>query len=82
MNNRPEPVLHIGYHKTGTTWMQRVLFHPDFGFAQVTGHEEVSRHITAPHTFEFDAPGHGGAFRAADRPGSGRNRAGHLVGRS
>ena len=56
MNNRPEPVLHIGYHKTGTTWMQRVLFQPEFGFAQVTGHEEVSRHITAPHTFEFDAP--------------------------
>ena len=56
MNNRPEPVLHIGYHKTGTTWMQRVLFHPDFGFAQVTGHEEVYRCITAPHAFEFDAP--------------------------
>ena len=36
--------------------MQRVLFHPDFGFAQVAGHEAVYRCITAPHAFEFDAP--------------------------
>ncbi|MEM1217738.1 MAG: sulfotransferase domain-containing protein [Bacteroidota bacterium] len=26
------PLIHIGYHKTGTTWLQQFLFHPELGF--------------------------------------------------
>lgn len=50
-----DPVLlHVGYHKTGTTWLQRAFFVPDHGFAPVIGHEEVYRLITDPHEFDFD----------------------------
>jgi hypothetical protein len=49
------PVLfHIGYHKTATTWMQRLLFVPKYGFEQIATHEDVDRHIVAPHGFDFD----------------------------
>jgi hypothetical protein len=49
------PVLfHIGYHKTATTWMQRMLFVPKYGFEQVATHEDVDTHIVAPHGFDFD----------------------------
>lgn len=49
------PVLfHIGYHKTATTWMQRLLFVPKYGYEQVADHDDVDRHIVAPHGFDFD----------------------------
>ncbi len=49
------PVLfHIGYHKTATTWMQRMLFVPKYGFEQIATHEDVDAHIVAPHGFDFD----------------------------
>jgi hypothetical protein len=48
------PLLHIGYHKTATTWMQRQLFMPVHGYRQLCGHEEVFRHIVQPHGLCFD----------------------------
>jgi hypothetical protein len=49
------PVLfHIGYHKTATTWMQRMFFIPKYGFQQIATHEDVDKHIVAPHGFDFD----------------------------
>lgn len=47
-------LLHIGYHKTGTTWMQRAFFVEDYGFFQVISHDEVYAHITDPHELTFD----------------------------
>jgi hypothetical protein len=48
------PLLHIGYHKTATTWMQRQLFMPVHGYRQLCGHEDVFRHIVQPHGLRFD----------------------------
>lgn len=47
-------LLHIGYHKTATTWMQRQLFMPAHGYRQLCGHEEVFHHIVKPHGLHFD----------------------------
>jgi hypothetical protein len=47
-------LLHVGYHKTGTTWLQRVLFTGRFGWAPLMSHEEVFATITRPHALAFD----------------------------
>lgn len=47
-------LLHIGYHKTATTWMQKHLFMPVHGFQQIASHEEVFAHIVKPHGLRFD----------------------------
>lgn len=46
-------LLHIGYHKTATTWAQRRLFTPEHGFRQVAFHEEAFEHVVAPHGLRF-----------------------------
>lgn len=52
----PAPLLiHVGYHKTATSWMQNLLFTPEHGFRQIAGHREVFDHIVAPHGLRFDA---------------------------
>jgi hypothetical protein len=50
----PPLLLHVGYHKTATTWMQRQLFVPAHGFRQVAFHREAFDHVVAPHGFDFD----------------------------
>jgi hypothetical protein len=47
-------LIHIGYHKTATTWMQRQLFMPAHGYRQICGHREVFDHIVGPHGLAFD----------------------------
>ncbi|MEO0566866.1 MAG: hypothetical protein AAF066_03985 [Pseudomonadota bacterium] len=49
------PLIHIGYHKTATTWMQRQLFTPSHGYHQIADHEDVFRHIVEPHGLRFSA---------------------------
>ena len=49
------PLIHIGYHKTGTTWLQRVLFQPENGYQQIIDHGEVFRLLIVPSNFRFDA---------------------------
>jgi hypothetical protein len=46
--------IHVGYHKTATTWMQRLLFLPVHGYHQLANHDQVFEHITAPHGLHFD----------------------------
>jgi len=48
-------LIHIGYHKTATTWLQRQLFIPEFGFHPVWDHYGVEAHITGPHELDFDS---------------------------
>lgn len=50
----PPLLLHVGYHKTATTWMQKLLFTPDHGFQQIADHRDVFSHIVQPHGFDFD----------------------------
>jgi hypothetical protein len=58
-------LLHIGYHKTATSWMQQRLFVPEHGYRQVARHAEVWRHVVGKHGLLFDpndmkaAIGHG-----------------------
>ena len=50
----PPLLLHIGYHKTATTWMQQRLFLPEHGFRPMADHRDVFAHIVRPHGLAFD----------------------------
>jgi hypothetical protein len=48
-------LLHVGYHKTGTTWLQQCLFgHPDSGFEWIGRPWEARKQIVAPHPLAYD----------------------------
>lgn len=47
-------LIHIGYHKTATTWMQRALFVPEFGYRPLMDHDEVFAMISGAHDLRFD----------------------------
>ncbi|WP_413869428.1 hypothetical protein [Albidovulum sp.] len=47
-------LLHIGYHKTATSWMQQRLFVHEHGYHQIARHPEVWKHVVAPHGLLFD----------------------------
>jgi len=54
--SRHAPLLiHPGYHKTGTTWYQRKLFLPEFGYRQLLDHDEVFAALIRPHGLTFEA---------------------------
>jgi len=48
-------LLHVGYHKTGTTWLQRQVF-PDAeaGYALVAGADDLQPVFVDPNPFGFD----------------------------
>lgn len=54
MTTRPI-LLHVGYHKTATTWLQNSVFRPEHGFPQVMTHPQVFEHIVTPHGLAYDA---------------------------
>lgn len=47
-------LLHIGYHKTATSWMQQRLFVPEHGYVQIARHPDIWQHVVAPHGLTFD----------------------------
>jgi hypothetical protein len=47
-------LIHVGYHKTATTWMQRRLFTPALGYHPIMEHEAISAHFVRPHGFMFN----------------------------
>lgn len=50
-----EPLIHIGYHKTGTTWLQRRIFNdPSLGFTEVWPPDAVEHLFVATNPFTFD----------------------------
>lgn len=51
---QPDLLLHVGFHKTATTWMQQHLFTAEQNYAQVSDHTEVFKHIVQPHGFHFN----------------------------
>lgn len=49
-------LVHIGYHKTGTSWLQRRLFvHKDVGFVLTHAKTAVVDPLISPHALDFDA---------------------------
>jgi hypothetical protein len=49
----PDPLVHIGFHKTGTTWLQRGLF-ASAPFRQPFRSSEIRDAIVRPTFFDFD----------------------------
>jgi hypothetical protein len=47
------PLVHVGYHKTGTSWLQGVLADPRAGFASFPRRDLLDRLVLAP-PFRFD----------------------------
>lgn len=47
-------LIHIGYHKTATTWLQLFYFphHPELAF--IAGHEALWQHLISPPPLEFN----------------------------
>ena len=46
--------IHVGYHKTATTWMQRRLFVPEHGYRALFDHSTIFEHFIRPHDLVFD----------------------------
>lgn len=53
-SHTPPLLLHVGYHKTATTWMQMRLFRPEHGFRQLADHQEISDRVERPLELTFD----------------------------
>ena len=56
-------LLHVGYHKTATSWMQQRLFRNEHGYHQIARHQEVWDHVVSPHGLMFDPDGMRDAIR-------------------
>lgn len=49
-----QPLLHIGYHKTGTTWLQKHVFpNKEAGFSFVAGHKLLQPTFVTVNPFDF-----------------------------
>ncbi len=50
------PLIHIGYHKTATSWLQKRAFSSAaLGFALVEPRRLLNEQVAAPHDLDFDA---------------------------
>jgi hypothetical protein len=49
------PLLHVGYHKTGTTWLQFRFFISEYGYGSILDHDDVSALVVDAHESERDA---------------------------
>ncbi|WP_417807501.1 hypothetical protein [Thioclava sp.] len=47
-------LIHIGYHKTATSWLQNKLFLPKHGYLPLANHQQVDAEIVRPHGLVFD----------------------------
>jgi hypothetical protein len=47
-------LIHIGYHKTATTWLQRALFTSERGYRPLITQEDVFELLILPHGLTFD----------------------------
>lgn len=49
-------LIHIGYHKTASTWLQhQLLNNPDANFERYMKKGQIQKHIVEPHPLDFDA---------------------------
>jgi hypothetical protein len=56
-------LIHIGYHKTATTWLQKYLFRPSMGFGVPVENKPLYEKLIFPHSFVFDGPACKGSFQ-------------------
>lgn len=55
MNPVVQPLIHIGFYKTASTWLQKVLFLPEYGFEHVLEVFPLSTLLVQPAEGEFDS---------------------------
>jgi hypothetical protein len=68
-------LVHIGYHKTGTTWLQSGLFSDEgLGFERVWGSKEIRSRLVLPTPLEWDEAASRNALGKARREASERGR--------
>jgi hypothetical protein len=69
--DRPERpvVIHPGFHKTGTTFLQNRVFNDERVFRPLWSHGEIDRFVIRPHDLDF-SPLPGREDLAARRPGA------------
>jgi hypothetical protein len=59
------PLIHIGYHKTGTSWLQQMIFSaPSAGFVTPWSSMYIADELILPHELDFDASTARDAFAA------------------
>lgn len=66
------PLIHPGFHKTGTSWLQANLFANSAHFDSFFTHEQADLLFCRPHDLEFDAEATRAACRARLVQVSGR----------
>jgi hypothetical protein len=55
LRNHPKLLIHIGYHKTGTTWLQTGIFQDKTaGFTTPWNSKQIREHFVFPTQFEFN----------------------------
>ncbi len=50
-------LIHPGFHKTATTWLQEAVFSNQKYFNSLASHDEVDAHVVRPHDLVFDPAG-------------------------
>lgn len=51
-----QTLIHIGYHKTGTTWLQKhLLDNPDAKFKRYFSKQDIRDYIVVPNSLSFEA---------------------------
>ncbi len=65
-------LIHPGFHKTGTTWMQEVLFRDKRLFNLMFDQQETDSLLVRPHDFQF-SPQHASSAITARRSGKDDN---------
>ena len=69
-SDSPSPLLHIGFYKTASTWLQHVFFVPRNGMFKAFDPLEVHEHLLGPGQFSFDVRATQEAYAAAVREAS------------
>lgn len=50
---KPRFLIHVGYHKTGTTWLQRQVFSDEMSHFRLIPRHLIDEALIAPNPFEF-----------------------------
>ena len=61
-------LIHPGFHKTGTTWLQQQLFSDTKYFNMLFSHEDIDRLFIRPHTLTFSTENTTREVKAACSP--------------